>query len=143
MWREVFTVFVPGTPAPQGSKDFRGLRENGSAIIAESHKGVKPWRAAIVTACNGLVSEPLDVPVRVRRLYLFDRPKTVRREFPVGNEGDIDKLDRATFDGLVKAGVLRDDRLVVAGHHEKRYTDPAGEPFQRERGAWLRIEVLP
>lgn len=131
-------VFVPGVPAPQGSKDFRGLRANGSAIIAESHKGVKPWRAAIVAACEGLVPEPLDVPVRVRRLYLFNRPKTVRREFPVGNEGDIDKLDRATFDGLVKAGVLRDDRLVVAGSHMKKYVE-----FGQPTGAKLRVEVLP
>lgn len=138
LWRQVFTVFVPGRPAPQGSKVFRGLRPNGSAILVEASRHVKPWREAVVRECSGLVPVPLEEPVRIRRLYLFDRPKSVRREFPVGNEGDIDKLDRATFDGLVLAGVLRDDRLVVAGAHMKRYAEPG-----KRSGALIRVEVLP
>ncbi|WP_174844109.1 RusA family crossover junction endodeoxyribonuclease [Cryobacterium fucosi] len=134
----MFTVFVPGEPGPQGSKI--GFSKIGTTKVqmVEASKKVKPWRLAIVATCTGLVNAPIDDPVRIRRLYLFDRPKTVTREFPIGNEGDIDKLDRATFDGLVMAGVLRDDRLVVAGSHMKRYVTAGQKP-----GAWLRIEILP
>lgn len=138
LWREVFTVWVPGIPAPQGSKAYKGKRKNGSAILIESHRGVKPWRAAIVQHCSSLVPQPLDTYVRVRAAFYFPRPKTVKTLFPIGNEGDIDKLLRSTYDGLKTAGVVRDDRLFTDGSQIRRFAE-AGQLS----GAWLRIEVLP
>jgi crossover junction endodeoxyribonuclease RusA len=39
------------------------------------------------------------------------------------HNGDGDKLERATYDALTVAGVIKDDSLIVAGHWLKRYAN--------------------
>lgn len=137
------TLRVYGTPAPQGSK-----RSVGRGILIEASKNVKPWREAIVSQVlrQGLQSTRLTYPVVVRVDFLFSRPKShygsrkgqpyLRDDAPLYKAGtpDLDKLQRATGDGLVQAGLLHDDDLIVVWHARKMFTDqPAG----------ALIEILP
>lgn len=140
MWDHVLTVFVPGLPAPQGSKRAWIDKRSGKVMMAEQSTRVGPWRTAVKRACAKVPRvDCVDTPVSVWVEFILTRPKTVTRLWPTSkNEGDIDKLLRSTFDGLVKAGVIKDDSLIVDGGQRKRYADPWEEP-----GANIRIEVLP
>lgn len=120
--------FVPGIPAPQGSK-----RHVGGGRLIESSKKVAPWRKAVAETVAGLGDFiKFDEPVEVFTTYLLPRPATVTRELP-SVPPDLDKLERGLFDALTIAGVWSDDSLVVDSHPSKRYAD--GNPT----GALIRI----
>jgi len=116
--------------------------------LVEASKGVKPFREAIVSQAlrQGFQALSLDYPVVIRVDFMFPRPKAhygrrqgqpyLRDDAPLYKAGtpDLDKLQRATGDGLVQAGVLKDDDLIVVWHARKIYTEqPAG----------ALIEILP
>lgn len=114
-----FTVEVFGAPAPQGSKKFVGMR-GGRPVLVEVVKAVKPWRAAIVQACNYRAvvmgpTEPLDGPLVARMVFTLPKPVSApkrRRTWPDGRP-DLSKLVRSTEDALTDAGVWADDGRVV------------------------------
>jgi crossover junction endodeoxyribonuclease RusA len=115
--------FVPGVPAPKGSK-----RHVGGGRLIEASKKLEPWTHAIVQTVSLLDDfTPFDEPVEVWATYFLPRPKTVGRDFP-SVPPDLDKLERGLFDALTKAGVWSDDALVVDSHPSKRYADdmPSG-----------------
>ena len=120
------TITVLGTPAPQGSKEFKGMSRSGHAILAESSKKVKPWRISIEWAASEALGDcprPLFTSaVRVDVIYSFERPKSVpkKRLYPLVPP-DLDKLDRALGDALKIAGVVKDDALIVCGFRAKAY----------------------
>ena len=127
---------IRGLPAPQGSK-----KHVGRGILVESSKRVKPWRTDIVTqSWDQYKSEPMTGPLEVEIIFWFPRPvahyrtalgkrtNTIKDNAPTHTtsafDGDIDKVVRATLDGLsAKAGgcVIKDDSLVVKLSCEKRY----------------------
>lgn len=110
--------FIPGDPAPQGSK-----RHVGNGRMIEASKKVGPWRAAVASTVALLPPfAPFEKAVELSTVYYLPRPATVRRERPTVPP-DLDKLDRGLWDALTKAGVWTDDSLVVIGTHEKRYAD--------------------
>ena len=119
--------FVPGIPAPQGSK-----KHVGNGVLIESSKKVAPWRKAVATTVAELDFIPFDEPVEIFTTYLLPRPATVTRQLP-SVPPDLDKLERGLFDALTIAGVWSDDSLVVDSHPSKRYAD--GNPT----GALIRI----
>ena len=97
------TLFVAGTPAPQGSKSFKGIR-GGHAILTESSKRVKPWRKTVADAWNAAFPSatiPAGVPVYVRLVFVMPRPKATPKTQPtppaVKRNGDLDKLARAVL----------------------------------------------
>lgn len=126
---------VYGQPAPQGShKVFNGRVVNAS-------KKTTPWREAIVSQAlrQGLQNTRMTTPVTIRVTFLFPRPQAhygrrngeryVKDNAPLYKAGtpDLDKLLRSTGDGLVQAGVLHDDDLIVEWHARKVYSEePAG-----------------
>lgn len=110
--------FVPGIPAPKGSK-----RHVGNGRLIEASKKLEPWTRAILDVVSNMDQfVPFDEPVEVWATYYLPRPATVHRELP-SVPPDIDKLERGLFDALTKAGVWRDDSLVVDSHPSKRYAD--------------------
>lgn len=136
-------INVNGLPAPQGSKT-RG-RYGG---VFESSKKVGPWRNAVRTETQKVISEPFDCPVWVDVVFFLPRPKshfgTGRNagklkesapEYPA-SVPDIDKLCRSTLDGLKEGGAYRDDSQVVTLHAKKRYADI------RATGAVISISLL-
>jgi hypothetical protein len=77
-------IVVYGTPAPQGSKRFVGIR-GGKGIMLESSKAVKPWReavkyAAIAVRSLDITSPPFDGPLVVRMIFTVAKPKSLRSD---------------------------------------------------------------
>jgi Holliday junction resolvase RusA-like endonuclease len=119
--RNVVRIVVYGSPAPQGSKSFKGTfvgkdgRTHG--IMAESSKKVRPWRSDVKDAAllvrNG--APPLDGPLAVRMIFTVPKPASSpkrRRVFPM-RKPDVSKLARSTEDALTDAGIWTDDARVV------------------------------
>lgn len=131
----MIAFFVPGIPAPQGSKQafVRGKR----AVLVEMSKALPAWRAAVTTAARAAhQGPPLDGPLAVWIAFYLPRPKSVparRRPYPTVTP-DLDKLARAVLDGITDARTWTDDARVVDLTLTKRYQDPAAEP-----GAHVRI----
>lgn len=126
-----FDVFVPGTPRPKGSKDFKGRRRNGSAILVES-ADVRPWMDVVAWHCaqtgvrfTGAVTVGLEFRVR--------RPENPTYPDAPAGPPDLDKLARAVLDALESAGTIVNDARVVDFHLlRKRYAAPAERP-----GVWI------
>lgn len=105
---------VAGTPAPQGSKTRTRYG------MFESSKRVKPWRdlvhaAAVRAGDDACLLGPLTPPYRVEMRFLIAKPRTSRAKHPVAPTiGDLDKLTRAVGDALTSAGLIEDDRHIIA-----------------------------
>jgi crossover junction endodeoxyribonuclease RusA len=123
--------FVPGVPAPQGSK-----RHVGNGRMVESSKKVAPWRHAVIQKVQeldlvlGLIG-PLEVTVS----FLLPAPKTLKRQWP-SVRPDLDKLLRSTFDALTISGLWIDDSQVIALMANKKYGR------DQQTGAFIRIQLL-
>ncbi len=62
---EQLTITVYGTPGPQGSKRFMGVK-GGKGVLVESSKKVKPWREAVKWAAWDVIGvDRVPGPVRV------------------------------------------------------------------------------
>jgi Holliday junction resolvase RusA-like endonuclease len=123
---------VEGIPAAQGSK-----RHVGNGVMVEMSKRLKPWRKAVMDEVvrQGHVNARLDYPLHVRCVFYFKRPKhhyytgrrsdVLRENAPdyVTTTPDIDKLLRSTYDALTQAGVLADDKFIVAGSQVMEYSN--------------------
>lgn len=115
------TFKVEGTPAPQGSKTRTRYG------MFESSKRVKPWRdlvhaAAIRAGDDAALLGPLTPPYRVEMQFLIAKPRTTRATHPVAPTiGDLDKLTRAVGDALTSAGLIEDDRHIIALTAEKAW----------------------
>lgn len=122
-------IFVPGEPAPQGSKTYVGRGR-----MRESSKRVKPWRALIVAKVRAVHPRPVVGGVAVDLVFYRRRPKSHFRRGRDHNlladsaprlwttTPDVDKLSRAVLDALTMSGVIADDRQVVELRAFKKYT---------------------
>lgn len=131
------TVFVPGIPAPQGSK-----RHVGRGILVESSKTLRPWRLDVTTIAQAAHHGPPLRCARVHIVFAFPRPKSHYRTGRHAHElkpnaprwhtsrPDIDKLERAILDALVAAGVLQDDSCVVLLTAHKTYSHQPGATIE-------------
>lgn len=125
-------VFVPGRPAPQGSKRYLGQR-GGKGITVESSKAVAPWRADVREALLDDDGQPCrraeaGTPIAVLLEFVMPRPASTskRRTPPAVKRPDLDKLIRAVLDAVGSAGVWHDDSQVVDVHATKRIAQPDG-----------------
>lgn len=121
------SLFVPGRPAPQGSK-----RHVGKGVMVESSKEVKPWRESIRWAVLEWAHGELNAegPMSVRLVFIMPRPASTpkRRTPPAVKRPDVDKLVRAVLDALSSAFVWRDDSQVVELYAAKRIAEPEEAP---------------
>lgn len=123
-----YEFFALGKPSPQGSKSFKGLRKNGSAILVESSKGLKEWRQAVaLAATNGPYFQKPD-PVALGVVFIMPRPLSTPRKLtpPAVKRPDLDKLVRGVLDAL-SAVSYDDDSQVVTINATKRLA-LEGEP---------------
>jgi Holliday junction resolvase RusA-like endonuclease len=109
-------IVVYGSPAPQGSKRFVGMR-GGRGVMIESSAKVRPWRQDVKLAAEEARAgaPPLDCALRVSMVFTVPKPKSApktRRTFP-DRKPDLSKLARSTEDALTDAGVLADDARIV------------------------------
>jgi crossover junction endodeoxyribonuclease RusA len=128
--KAILNVFIPGLPAPQGSKKLMGK------FMVESSKKVQPWRQdvkhIVAASYHGRV---LDEAVSIEIEFLFHRPKShfnakgnLKPSAPAHlvsrANGDLDKLLRSTFDAIsVSSGgqLIADDCLIMRVTASKRY----------------------
>ena len=110
------TITVYGSPAPQGSKRYVGVK-NGRGIMVESSKKVRPWRNDVRDAAllvrNG--AAPLDGALSVRMVFTLPKPASApkRRRLFAMRKPDLSKLARSTEDALVDAGIMADDARII------------------------------
>lgn len=138
-------IIVYGSPAPQGSKKFVGMK-GGRGIMVESSKKVRPWRqdvkAAALAVRDG--AAPIDAPVRLRMVFTMPKPSSApkrRRTLPM-RMPDLSKLARSTEDALSDAGLWADDaRVVEYSRLAKVY--PGEDPEALEApGVRIEVEVI-
>lgn len=148
-WKPVITFFVPGVPAPGGSKTARAFVKNGKpfAVVHDAGgKKNKNWRSIVALCGRDAFKRPLlDEPLRVEVMFHMPRPKAhfhtgrrageLRADAPKfhTNAPDVLKLMRSTEDALT--GIIwRDDKLIVDEQITKPYSD--------KPGATIRVSVL-
>lgn len=120
--RDELCVFVPGRPAPQGSK-----RHVGNGVLVESSARVKPWRQDVREAALA-AGVRLAGPVSVGLRFYLPRPKRpTHPDYPAGPP-DLDKLVRAVLDALTSASTFEDDARVVDLHASKNYVTQHAVP---------------
>lgn len=123
-----FEVFVPGLPAPQGSK-----RHVGRGILVESSKALGPWREMVkLAAHNRMLQRGLTMqtalPLVVEIEFVMPRPKSLGKRDPRHvKRPDVDKLARAILDGLTGV-VFADDSAVWCLNARKRYAEVSEAP---------------
>ncbi|UQE73853.1 RusA family crossover junction endodeoxyribonuclease [Gordonia sp. PP30] len=102
-------LFVPGHPAPQGSK-----RHVGRGILVESSKRVAPWRAVVALALGQAIATPLAGAISLDVEFVMPRPKsTPKRRTPHAiKRPDLDKLLRALLDAGTKTAWCDDSQIV-------------------------------
>lgn len=130
-------VFVPGRPAPQGSKRYLG-KPGGKGVAVESSKAVAPWRADIrehISRCWPYLrpaspDTAATGPLAVCLEFVMPRPASTpkRRTPPAVKRPDLDKLVRAVLDAVGSAGVWRDDSQVVYLSASKRLAELGETP---------------
>lgn len=129
-------VFVPGRPAPQGSK-----RHVGHGRMIEQSVHVATWREDVRVACLGIWhgNPPLDGPLELELEFVRKRPASApkRRTPPATTAPDLSKLIRSTEDAITSAGVWADDARVVRCVASKRIAEIGETP-----GAYIRIRQI-
>lgn len=160
---DVLLINVNGIPGAQGSKKGfavkKGGKPTGKVAMVESSAKVKPWRSDVKAAAEHATGQvahfdpwtPYAGPVHATITFRFARPASHYRTgrnahllrdqapwFPIGrNLGDLDKLQRSTFDALTAAGVVVDDSLFARVLATKVWCDPGEVP-----GATIMIRPL-
>lgn len=129
---DTLSFFVPGVPAPQGSKKFIG-----KGRMVESSKKVAPWRKAVASVGPAVMRAapmtpgnfPLAGPLQVEFRFVLPRTKAMRQRQAVKADAckypDLDKLCRSTLDGLVMAEMIEDDSHVTALWGSKQIAAPS------------------
>lgn len=128
------TFFVPGEPAPQGSK-----RHVGNGRMVESSKKVPAWRSAVSLIAHA-THKRFTGPVEVTCEFVMPRPKRLgaTKQEPMTQRPDVDKLLRSTLDGLTNSGIIPDDSHVVQVQGTKRRATSFKEPT----GAFITIKEI-
>jgi crossover junction endodeoxyribonuclease RusA len=115
----MITVFVPGVPRPQGSKN--AYKRGSRVVMVEANKHLPEWRQAVYEALRAEETQ-FDGAVTVMTTFYLPRPKTNKR-LRATTKPDLDKLQRAIGDSAVKAGTIVDDSYIVTWNAAKAYAD--------------------
>jgi crossover junction endodeoxyribonuclease RusA len=131
----MISFFVPGTPAPGGSKRAFFNRKTGKAMVVDACAQNKPWRSDVKAFAQEAHKNgpPLQGALKLSIVFFMARPKghfgTGRNsdklkdsapQYPTGKP-DSTKLTRSCEDAL--NGVLwKDDSQIVTQSISKRYT---------------------
>ena len=131
-----FEFVVLGRPQPKGSTVSFRSASTGSTVTRSSNPRLAGWERAVAIAALEARVPMLSGPVEVEIYFRFARPKDHYHRSPklgyvfcgrapfyawVNKRNDLDKLLRATFDGM--SGVcFEDDSQVVNVKASKVYT---------------------
>ncbi len=134
----MISFFVPGIPAPGGSKIAGFSSKTGRGFVRPASKKTKPWMAVVsFYAQQYYKGEILTGPLRLSMTFFMPRPKShygtgrnagvLKLTAPYWHTSmpDRTKLLRSTEDAL-KGIVWKDDSQVCAGPVEKQYGEKTG-----------------
>lgn len=132
----VIRIWVPGTPATQGSA--KAFINRGRPVITHDNRKTIPWRNTIAHCAmqemHGRYAGHR-VPVHVDIAFTFPRPAShllvsgvPRKSAPAYPRLDLDKLVRAVFDGLTGVAWHDDSQVADLTAGKDYVTDPAGQP---------------
>jgi Holliday junction resolvase RusA-like endonuclease len=130
-------ITVYGVPAPKGSR-IPGRRRNGTIYTRPASKNEHAWTEAVAEQAAWRVSQatadhPMpSAPYRVVLDFYCERP--AKPSHPHPSRHDLDKLARAVLDGLVRGGLLTDDRHVVVLEARKQWATASG-------GEGVRVQI--
>ncbi len=137
------TFFVPGIPAPGGSKRAFLHRVTGKIIVKDDCKRNKDWRTTVKAFAVDHFLQPFRGPVKVTVIFQMPRPKghfgsgknagkvkDSAPPFPI-TKPDATKLWRAAEDSL-KGIAWLDDSQVVRQTVVKIYSDTPGAQIMIE-----------
>lgn len=126
---ESYSWRVEGIPAPKGSKSVSRGR------MFETSKKLPAWDKAL-DAALGTGLDMIEGQVGARVVFYMPRPKyhynkagIVKPEYldePYTKKPDLDKLCRAVFDGLTRAGVIKDDSYITTYVARKKFIPDEG-----------------
>lgn len=140
-------IVVYGIPGPQGSKSFKGMRTNKStgkttAVLAESSKKVKPWRALVAKAADDLGIAPLAGALEVQMVFTVKPPQRMPKDriYPTCYP-DTSKLIRSTEDALT-GRAWADDAQVIRYRDTGKYYPGQHPDALSEPGVVIRIWTL-
>jgi Holliday junction resolvase RusA-like endonuclease len=132
------SFIVRGRPAPQGSHEIgaNGHVMHSSRYLENWRELVKraTYRAALDAGYRSsdfpLFPAPAAVQVAITHFMRSDQCRAAGTDEPTGAP-DVDKLARATIDGLGASGVLSDDSQITVIYTDKRRLDtmPDGGAF--------------
>lgn len=113
---------VKGKPAPKGSRVFLGRGRS-----RESSDACPAWvdTVAYTARVHRPAGRTLVPPYSIELAFAMPTPAKPKYRWPT-RDGDLDKLERAVLDGMVKGGLLVDDRHVTKLTSEKAFGLPAG-----------------
>lgn len=129
------TVYVSGTPAPQGSKILRKNKAGRVWMADDNAHRLRAWREAVTGAWVAADAPRVDGPAFLGVTFYVPRP---RGHYGTGRNAervrpsaprhpavlpDLDKYLRATMDALTRADAWEDDARVVTIAAAKRYAD--------------------
>ena len=129
--RMTYTLFVGGEPRPKGSKSLIPTK-SGRYIMVEAAdlnkgKSLKRWMKAVGDVCEREIRKPMEGPIEVTMVFFMARGKTVKRPLP-SVKPDIDKLVRATLDGMQSIAFEDDSRVCILEVNEHYETEgPFGQ----------------
>lgn len=164
-------LWIPETARPKGSLKARGYRVvRGRRVpnLAEQVEGSTDFliRAALAIqeairipcpksgyhhcgdwrTCKGWklpAWAPVGGAVAVEASFWFERPKSaVDPDFPLGYEGDLDKLQRNLGDALQRSRIIADDRQIADWAARKRFVGPDHPLAPGERGPGVYLTVV-
>lgn len=131
--------FVRGKPATGGSKSYRGKGKNGRAIISDSCKRNRKWKALVALhAKQSWDGPPVPHAIVLRTRFLLARPKAdhvagdptrpLKARAPQFHVKlpDLTKLLRPTEDAM-KGIVFTDDSVIVEHNNKKTYSADGAE----------------
>lgn len=118
---------VQGKPQPQGST--RAFMPKGARfpIITSDNTKLKPWRQDIASQALIAMHESgcsmNDGPIHVECSFFFLKPKSTKKSITYKiTKPDIDKLQRAIYDGIT--GIcIRDDSQIVSNVNTKSFCE--------------------
>lgn len=150
--RMLLELFVSGQPAGAGSKTAQAIGKRGSErrdhtgrlvlIYRPSSSATEPWMEKVEATARQFTIDhewdaPLDGALWLDVAFYEKRPSAhffhrkegdvLRPDAPAyphqTSTHDIDKMRRAISDSLTRAGVIADDKRIVAGGAWKFYAD--------------------
>lgn len=141
------SIKVYGTPVQKGNMICMGQRgARKHAITDKGGDALDAWQKKITAAAIALRNKigRIDGPVSISVTITLERPKTVRRGWPITRAGgDLDKHVRSVGDALAKAELINDDSQICHIETWQCYPDTPGCPDRLDRpGALIRIDPI-